>query len=194
MQNEPFSYKKLQDWMQTHSIELTADEKNLFRKKIKSKKFTPYEHLAREDARNKNVYFINRGLVRTYSYSNDIEVTLDFIFEGQFVTSSSKENERSNFSIQALIETDVFYWTFDDISIFKDKMKVSENIEKIALHQVIQKQAENKISTLTLTAQCRYEYLLKSAPNLINQVPVKIIASFLGITPESLSRIRKACK
>lgn len=139
-------------------------------------------------------YFINEGAVRHLHYDEDgNEVTCDFTFENNFLTdyNSFINQGPSNYLFEALEPVEHLYIT-------------KERIEKLygnypELQTLARKEAESTAlevtkmaqSLITHKAEKRYLNLLENQPNVIHRVPQKYIASYLGIAPESLSRIRK---
>ncbi|MGN6434921.1 MAG: Crp/Fnr family transcriptional regulator [Agriterribacter sp.] len=137
--------------------------------------------------------FIQNGLMRFYADANGKEVTQWIASGGYFVADLSSLVFRtpSRWSIQAL--TDVELYTVDR----KNYERIGElvpgwhELEKLFIAKCFV-MLENRIfSHLSLSAEERYDQLFQSNPALLNQVPLQYIASMLGMTPETFSRIRK---
>jgi CRP/FNR family transcriptional regulator, anaerobic regulatory protein len=135
---------------------------------------------------------IHKGLVRNFFIRNGRECTSWFDAEGSFAVSSHSFFTQSTFSesIEFLEESIVFEITYEKIE--KAKMLFTDIdmlLEKILLYgfYTVEERTRNLIA---YNAVERYELFFKTYPSLINRIPVKYLASFLSVTPETLSRIR----
>jgi CRP/FNR family transcriptional regulator, anaerobic regulatory protein len=135
---------------------------------------------------------IHKGLVRNFFTRNGRECTSWFDAEGSFAVSSHSFFTQSTFSesIEFLEESIVFEITYEKIE--KAKMLFTDIdmlLEKILLYgfYTVEERTRNLIA---YNAVERYELFFKTYPSLINRIPVKYLASFLSVTPETLSRIR----
>lgn len=149
--------------------------------------------LLREGDFAKNVYFIIAGAARLFFLTEDgSEVTLEFFFEKSFVASFSSFNSElpSNYCLETIEKSEF--------------LKISkENIGRVyleypELHTLYLSGLEKRLSDyigrlrtlLSLDAKNKYLELMKKRPDVVQRVKQKYIASYLGIKPESLSRIR----
>lgn len=138
--------------------------------------------------------FVNSGCLRAYhTDSKGEEFTIYFAFLNWWTgdKTSFYSGTPSRFSIQALEETEVFradrvQWetALDTIPTFEKWYRVKTRKSYEATQQKI-------IDAQTETAQERYLKLIKDAPETVQRIPQHYIASYLGIKPQSLSRIRK---
>jgi CRP-like cAMP-binding protein len=139
------------------------------------------------------VSFIKKGFVRFFHVNKGEEITRDFLFENNFITSfkSYITGQPSEVYIQALDDCELSTFKKSDIIEYYDKNPKIERLGRIiAEHQFIA--IENYfLSFLNEDAETRYKKLLERSPELVQKIPLKYIASFLGITPQHLSRIRK---
>ena len=139
------------------------------------------------------VYFLKEGIVKVEIESADGIKILDFIFENAFFASytSLLNRKPSDVRIKTSTKCEVEYIEYAallesyDTSLLANKLGRYET-EKLYLRRVLREK-----QLLTQKAQENYIALLQTNPDIIQQIPVKEIAQFLGITPESLSRIRK---
>lgn len=156
--------------------------------------FRRSDFLVREGQVEKHIFFICEGMVRVYLVNADKEISLDFGFENSFITSyaSFLQQLPSTVSIEALSETRVLRFSRDKLYRFYEASHQAERIGRlIAEYQYIRKNSR-EISLLKYTATQRYLQLLEQQPRLVQEIPVKYLASYLGVEPESLSRIRKS--
>ncbi len=153
------------------------------------------EILIREGATNKDIYFIRRGLIRSY-YINEKtdEITFQLYPEYHIVTNINTIlfNEPSKFSYQALEPTKFYkigYSSFLDVTSKNPQLL---ELNRLYLGRRMMKLAYLRVESLVLLSpEERYQKYVEDYPNIINRAPDKYIANVLGITPVSLSRIRK---
>jgi|SRR5690606_23053239 len=139
------------------------------------------------------IYYLQSGAVKV-SYFHEIkEHILDFWFEGDYFTSyiSFIQRSPSITQITALCDTIVERTSYEQLqNIYKNTPFGNEVGRKMAERMYIHKTLR-EIELISLNAEQRYLKLLHESKQLLQEVSVKDIASYLGIQPESLSRIRK---
>lgn len=152
--------------------------------------------LFRQGKTETDVYFLKKGIVRAFSEFDATESTFWFGSEGNVVISmKSYVHELPGYETIELLEDSILY----KINAMALRQLFSEDISlanwgrKLAETELI-KAEERLISRQFLNASQRYEELLKNHPQLLQRVALTHIASFLGITPVSLSRIRSKIK
>ena len=159
-----------------------------------SKKVAKNEFLLREGEICLDTFFVEKGLLRMYSLDkNGKEHVIQFAPENWLISdrSSLNFNEKSKFYIEAIEDTEVFILGNDFFT------KMIENYPHIAerndlLLQKHIRNLQNRVNSLLAdTAEERYMNFIKMYPDILLRVPQWMVASYLGITPESLSRVRK---
>ena len=136
--------------------------------------------------------FMDEGMLRYYYDIEKSEITRWVALKGDFVTSLgsfiSQQTVREN--IQAIQNTKIFYATREDWnSIYQEEQFVREFWTKAMEENYIG--MENRLfNMIALSAEERYEWILKNYPQFNLYIPDKYLASMLGITPRHLSRIR----
>lgn len=140
----------------------------------------------------KTIYFINQGLARIYYYKDEIDITESFAFENQIVArvESLFSGKPSMKGIQMLEPSEVI--AINAVQLFKLYDSFSD-IERMfrKIFETAYVETVNRIDSLQFhNAEERYNDLLQLSPDILKRVPLKYIASYLGITPVSLSRIR----
>ncbi|WP_353134332.1 Crp/Fnr family transcriptional regulator [Pseudopedobacter sp.] len=144
----------------------------------------------------KNIYFIKKGMVRAYAYQKENELTFWFGTEGETILSmkSYVENEKGYENIELLENCELYELRTSNLQeLFNLDIYIANWGRKFAERELI-KTEERLISRQFKTATERYKELLTNHPNLIQRVQLGFIASYLGITQVSLSRIRSDIK
>jgi CRP-like cAMP-binding protein len=153
----------------------------------------PKDHLLlREHTVSDYIYFIEQGIVRIYYRKNDKEVTEWIAMKEQFFLSITSFFRRipSHLIIQTIQPSLVYGIHHDELmKLAQQYHDVERLLRKMVTLSLILSQ-ERMQSIQFETAQQRYQKLLKYSPKIIQEVPLSYISSFLGITLETLSRIR----
>ena len=137
--------------------------------------------------------FVQSGIIREYLMVDEKEITKWISTKGYFVVdlSSFVFHQPARWNIQAL--TDCSLWVINS----SDYQKISHVIpgwsalEKLFIAKCFTVLEDRIVSHLSMTAEERYTQLFQFNPDLFNQVPLQYLASMLGMTPETLSRLRK---
>lgn len=149
--------------------------------------------ISRQGEVERYIYWLKSGSVKV-SYFVDIkEFILDFWFTDDLFTSFASliEQTPSVTQITALTEVVAERISYNQlVQVYKDSHQGSEIGRRMAERMYVHK-TKKEIELISLTAEQRYEKLLEQSKRLILEVPVKDVASYLGILPESLSRIRR---
>ena len=140
--------------------------------------------LQRKGAYNNNVYFVEKGLLRSYIIDEKGKEHI-FMFgpEGWIVGDTVALNEPCDLYIDAL-ESSIIKIIDKEAAIFKS----NEHNSLFKRINVLQKRV---ILLMSAPAMERYHYFLATYPSIIKRVPQKMVASYLAITPETLSKIKK---
>ncbi|MDR3610875.1 MAG: Crp/Fnr family transcriptional regulator [Ignavibacteriaceae bacterium] len=149
--------------------------------------------LLREGEIAQNIYYIKKGCLRLWFNNDGKDITFQFFFENQFIASieSFLEREPSVFSLESIEPTTVTKLAKPDFDML---FQSYPNLKDVLLKLCIQRMgnyAKLFLSRIKDNPRKRYEELLKSNPEIILRVPQHYIASYLGISPVSLSRIKK---
>lgn len=158
--------------------------------------FPKHHIIIRADKVEKNIYFIKKGIARTFSTIDDNEITFSFGKEGDTIASlkSYIANQKGYENIELLEDCELYELNTENLqNIFNENIEIANWGRKFAEQELI-KAEERLISRQLGTATERYNELLKNYPDLIQRVQLGHIASYLGITQVSLSRIRTNIK
>ncbi|UOY08268.1 Crp/Fnr family transcriptional regulator [Muricauda sp. SCSIO 64092] len=167
---------------------------NLFAGNLVEHHFRKHHVLTRPGVRDNSVYFIEKGIARSYLLIKGKEITNWFTKEGDVVFSSNALYYGSpGFEYIEILEHSHIY----SISIDKMNTLYESNIEianwSRCLHQeVLLKMQALHIDRFTLSAKERYEKFCKESPDLINRINLGLIVSYLGMTQQHLSSLRAA--
>lgn len=161
-----------------------------FEKKIISKNQLQLE----EGALCDEYLFLEKGCMRAFAHDTEgNEVTTNFYTQGQiiFEVSSFFNRTKSKENIQALTDCEGWYITYEELNDFFHTLPEFREFGRSILVKGFAALKIRMLSMITETAEERYLQLLKTNPEIFQQAPLKNIASYLGITDTSLSRIRK---
>lgn len=150
------------------------------------------ELLLREGDVCKQISYVHQGLLRMFYYKNGKELTEDFAYEQQTICSveSCFRQVPSRFVIEALEPTLVYGIPFETfIALSREENEVADFYRFLLEKALIESQ--QRIDLLRFeTAAARYHRLMKDNPEIIKRAPLSSIASYLLMTPETLSRVR----
>ena len=135
---------------------------------------------------------MNKGLTRIYYKKEEKEITDNFSAENEWVTSiySFLKNTPDHFYIQTLEETEIVKISLIDLeNCFKDFPEM-ERFGRILISQYFLEQSERIISYQFNSAVERYQFFERTQKNKLQRVPLGMLASHLGMTQETLSRVR----
>jgi CRP-like cAMP-binding protein len=152
--------------------------------------------LLKEGEIPQKAFFIEKGCLRAWFNNNGKDVTFQFAFENEALSGaeSFQKSIPSFFTIET-IEPSVLHWIRkkDLDKIMSDTSQIPE-MKNTMLNAVLERQyhyMKHFLSFIKDTPEQRYLNLLKEKPHIVRRVPQQYIATYLGITPVSLSRIRK---
>jgi CRP-like cAMP-binding protein len=176
------------------SIAISDEQFDFISKDLKVKSFEKNEILVSQGEISTKTYFVTEGLLRTYSIDSKGKVhIIQFAPEHWWLSERNGIlfNEASDFFIDAIEPTKAILIPkdyFNNISLHVDGM---HELNFSMLNNAIRFMQKRINMLLSATAEERYLDFIKLYPNLTLRVPQWMIASYLGITPESLSRVRK---
>ena len=172
---------------------LNQEEKTEISKKLRVDTFSKGTIIQQEEKIPNQCFFVLAGCIRQFKLIDGIEKTIEFFTsKNAAISSESYINQTpSSFSLKCVEESIVIVGTPEQ------DQKIIEEFPVLvkAINKIIEKEwmnAQSKLSDFKhSTAKERYLDLLQNRPDLLGKVPSHHIASYLGITPESLSRIKK---
>lgn len=174
-----------------HPLDETA--RQFMARRLKLIKINRRKLLLREGDICQHIYFIKSGAVRGYVVEGTHDITTWITVENEMVTSIASLNERApcTENIQAIEDCELLTLTYDDLEELYH-VSPSFNITGRKLLQRYYWDAEQRAFIARLTkAENKYRHFLTRHHHLANRIPLKFISSYLGMTLETLSRIRK---
>jgi CRP-like cAMP-binding protein len=139
------------------------------------------------------LYFVNKGYVRSYFYREGESVTTHLVGPGTFITAFNSfiRGQPSHEYVECLSECDLLTIAKTDLDALFAHSQKWATFGRLLYEDSLSCKEQRTTDFITLTAEQRYVKLLRTQPGLVQHVPVQYLASYLGIRPESLSRIRK---
>ncbi|MEZ4772484.1 MAG: Crp/Fnr family transcriptional regulator [Bacteroidia bacterium] len=149
--------------------------------------------LLKEGEVSTQCYFILKGCIRQYFQMEDDEKTTAFFTEEQAVVSFASYSAQipANHYFACVEDCTVIVGDFEKEKEMYQKFPQLQALTRTMMEQDFGRTQENFATFITSSPEERYRHLLEKRPELLHRVPLHQIASYLGITPESLSRIRK---
>jgi CRP-like cAMP-binding protein len=140
----------------------------------------------------KTIYFINKGVARIYYFKDGIDITESFAFENNIIArvESLFTGKPSRKAIKVLEDAEIIAINANQLFKLYDTFPEIERLFR-KIFEAAYVETVNRIEGMQFhSAEERYNALLNEAPNVLMRVPLKYVASYLGITQVSLSRIR----
>lgn len=177
-----------------HLVDFADKLIRAFAEQGERKTFSKGDFLIREGETERNVYFIDSGLVRVFLLSEFEEQVIRFGYQGSIINSISSflKDRPSEFYIDALRKTTVRVLAKETFVRLVNENPQSLRSYATMIEGLVTQQVEREIDLLTPSPTERLERVLRRSPNLFQEVPLKYIASYLRMTPETLSRIRNS--
>lgn len=172
---------------------LSEAEQKLVKTFFSPKKIRKKQYLLQEGNICRHLAFVEKGLLRSYSVDEKgIEHMIHFAWEGWWMADmlSFLSNEPSTYHIDAIEDAELLLISQQDFEEMFLKVPVMERYFRILFQNNIISKERRLISSITNSAEEKYIHLTATNPELIKRIPQQLVASYLGITPETLSRIK----
>ncbi len=143
--------------------------------------------------RSDRLGFVQSGIIREFLYIEDKEVTKWISTKGYFAVdlSSFVFDQPARWNIQALVDSELYVIDHIDYKKIGKVIPRWAELEKLFIAKCFTVLEDRIVTHLSMTAEERYQQLFNFNKELFNLVPLQYLASMLGMTPETLSRLRK---
>lgn len=157
------------------------------------KKYAKNEFLVTEGKIDRNIYFIEKGAVRVFLQTEHEELTIRFGYNQSFITALSSfiAGTPSEFYIQAIRASEIRVIAREDFMRLTQSEVHYLQLYNAILEGLVLQQLEREIDLLTPSPAERLRRVRQRSPQVFEEIPSRYIASYLRMTPETLSRIRK---
>ncbi len=139
------------------------------------------------------VFFIEKGVARWFYYNEDgKDVTDSFALENSFVTAfdSFFQRQPSRYFIELLEDSTIYSMTYADVENELDRFPETQRLTNLVLVRLLEQMLDKNAALQFKNARQRYRFMREKHPEILQRVSLGHIASYLGITQETLSRIR----
>ncbi|SEC86263.1 cAMP-binding domain of CRP or a regulatory subunit of cAMP-dependent protein kinases [Tenacibaculum sp. MAR_2009_124] len=172
---------------------ISDDDWFYFSSKLKQVTLKKKELILSKGETENHLSFIKKGAVRLYIPKIENDLTFGFVFENNFVSAydSFLTKSPSQYSIQALTTTTLHRLNFNDLEDIYKNTQIGNEIGRKCAEELFLIKSKRELSLLNYSAEERYLSLFREKPELFKEIPLKYIASYIGVTPQALSRIRR---
>lgn len=183
-----FLIKRIKDY-----VPIDDHDISLIRRLFECKSYMANDVIHSEGRICDRLWFIENGLVRFSIDMDGEERTFVFRAEGSFTSDieSFLKKTPSRRSIIAIEKTLTYSISWDNLQFLYKEMTYGERFGRLLVEEVFMSAVNHLVSFYTETPEVRYEKLIRNSPDLIQRIPQYLIASFLGVKPQSLCRIKK---
>jgi len=174
-------------------ISLTPEEEQLFLSKTETRHYKTKTILQNAGQVCKEGYFVNSGLLRSFNINDNIvEHVLSFACEGWWISDmySLLSQKPGNLFIEVLEDAEIVVLSKENQDQLYLEIPKLERFFRILIENSLVANQERLMDNLSLSAEERFEKFCKKYPTLIQKVPQKQIASFIGVTPEFFSKMK----
>ncbi len=177
----------------TRIVAIPENELQIAITKFKQTSFQKGDHILSEGQVCKNLYFVNSGLAKSYLSQDGKEHIRQFAAENDFLVDlgSFLSQTESPFNLQAIEDTDTLQISFEDLNNLFNSSFYFMKLGKLIADRSTISLIKRSVSLVKDEAKQRYLDFITERPLLAQRIPQFMIASYLGITAESLSRVRK---
>ncbi|WP_420321370.1 Crp/Fnr family transcriptional regulator [Flagellimonas sp.] len=154
----------------------------------------PKNHLLHSQGKIcEHIYLVEKGIARTFFYKEGKDITVHIASEGELITAidSIISLKKSRYNVELLEESEIYCITYAELQSLLEKHPYYEKYMRMILEQLYAEGANRIEEFLFYSAKERYQNLMELNPSILNRVNLGYIASYLGMTQETLSRIRK---
>tara|TARA_R110002050_G_scaffold263065_1_gene403454 strand:+ start:13951 stop:14523 length:573 start_codon:yes stop_codon:yes gene_type:complete len=175
--------------------EVSDHDWDLFSSKLFKQEFAKRSEFVQVGQIENHISFIEKGIVRLFipKDNEEKEITFGFSFAGEFISAydSFLTQTPSLYQLEPLTDCVIWSITYSDLQDVYQHTQIGNLIGRLSSERLYLIKSARMQSLLNETAEERYVNLKKERPKLLSEIPLKYIASYIGVTPQALSRIRK---
>lgn len=178
-------------------IPLSENDKKLIISSFRERKVMKGQFLVHEGGVSRCTNFVNEGSVRTYFIDmNGQEHIVQFAIEGWWISdlNSFIMQVPATFNVQAIEDSTILELPFENLEMLYTKVPKIERYFRITTQRAFVAFQQRVVQNISMTAEERYVAFQQKYPKIELRIPQKLVASYLGITPEFLSKIKKRIK
>lgn len=174
-------------------VTISDKDWEIFSSKLVRREFSKKSFLLKAGQKENYLSFIEKGIVRFSIPKEFDDLTFGFAFAHNFVSAYDffLTQQPSNYQIETITDTIIWSLTHADLQEIYAETNIGNTIGRLASEDLFLKKSKRELSLLTNTAEQRYLSLFTEQPHLLQLIPLKYIASYIGVTPQALSRIRR---
>lgn len=173
-------------------VDFTDEELFLFMQRLKPLSLKKHSFYLKEGQVCKSMVIVYKGGLRYFSRNEKGEYTIGFAFEGEWLgdyESFLLQTPSADF-IESLEDSELFTLSYADMQALYQQSQRFERFGRLIAESLFVKVSKSKRNLMIQSAEDRYLELLTAQPHIFERLPQHLIASYLGIQPQSLSRIR----
>ena len=174
---------------------ISSSDWDFFNSKLRRRIIKKKAVFLKLDEIENHISFIESGVVRLYipKENPEKEITFGFSFKDQFISAydSFLTRKPSAYQLQTLSETTILSINYNDLQEVYKTTQIGNLIGRLTAEGLFLIKSKREQNLLNLTAEERYIRLFKERPELLKIIPLKYISSYIGVTAQALSRIRK---
>lgn len=174
-------------------VSVTESDRLLIESLFKPLSFSKHTEIAKQGQIARYLYFINAGYVRVFAVEEGVDVTTHLNCPPGFITSFNSFNRQTPApnQVECVTDAELLAITRPDLDRLYAHSAPMAEFGRLIFELSIAYNEQRTKDLVSLTAGQRYLKLLHQHPDIVQNVPLQYIASFIGIKPESLSRIRR---
>jgi len=152
-----------------------------------------HDYLIRAGEIEKYFYYVHDGVIRGYILNNGNEISIGFSYNGDYsgAFDSFLDQKPTDFFLETITDVQMLRIHFNDLMKLFDQFKSMERWGRIFNANALIAMARRQVEVRAYSAEEKFERLATDSPHIFQLVPQKHLASYLGMTPETFSRLRK---
>ncbi len=174
-------------------LQLTDEEWCAFSSKLERTEYVKNSLIIAKGDLETHLTFINKGIIRYFIEIGENQHTLSFSFSGEFACAYDSFLTRlpSRYYMESLTEVEGWRISYEDLQLAYQQIENGNEIGRYLAEKLYLNKLSKEISAKHYSATERYMDLLDNSPHFLEHIPLKHIASYIGVTPQTLSKIRR---